>query len=77
VIGGQPLAERPDFGSRQHRHAATLRQGTDADIRRAAIVARWRPVIPSCAAIHSRQVRRIASGVKPPLTSRSGDEARL
>jgi len=53
VIGGQLLTERSDFGPRQHRHAATLRQRTDADIRRAAIDARRPPVIPSCATIHS------------------------
>jgi hypothetical protein len=60
VLGCQPLAEGPDFGSRQHRHAATLLQGTDSDIRRAPITAEQRPVIPSYVVIPNEHARRVA-----------------
>jgi hypothetical protein len=59
VIGRQPFAERSDFGSRQHRHVATLLEGADTDIRRAPIAAEQRPVIPSCVVIPNEPARRV------------------
>jgi hypothetical protein len=66
VVGGQSLTERPDFGSRQRRHAATLGQSADANIQRAGIAAELRPVIPSYIAIHNE----LACLVDLPLNRR-------
>jgi hypothetical protein len=59
VIGGQSLTERSDLGSRQGRHAATLGQVTDADIRCTAITAGQWPVIPSYLVIPNEHARRV------------------
>jgi hypothetical protein len=69
MVGSQPLTERPDLGSRQRRHAATMGQPTDVDIQRAAIAIEQQRVIPSYLAIHRHRLGHLRTAGYPRFPS--------